>query len=1391
MNPAELNQYQPVATFEKHESSHFNKMEKGSPSRQFMAGIIVNLASVMVGTSLGWTSPISPKFASKDTTPLDTIPSASESSWIASLVALGALIAPFIAGPLAERIGRKYTLLGSSAFFIVSWVLLLTTQTVVQVLVARFLQGLGVGFVMTVQTMYIGEIASSEYRGALGSLMQLCIVTGILYVYTIGPYVSYHALQWACLVLPIAFDATFFFMPETPAYYISKGDKEKAVESLCFLRGKTVDGVQEELHEISTTVEESLKNKGTVMDLFRNAGNVKALIICAGLISFQQLSGINVILFYSQNIFESTGSSLAPAVSTILVGAVQVLASGATPLIVDRLGRKPILLTSAGGMCISLGTMGLYFFLKHTESPSIESLGWLPIMSLIVFVTVYCIGFGPLPWAVLGEMFPANVKSIASSIVASTCWVLGFIILQFFADLDKAVGSHWSFWIFGILCAVAFVFTFTTYLAAILANLSVVCTGCAMGWTSPVESKLSHPKHSPLPTVPTDGEFSWIGSILALGSLAGPPVAGYIAHRFGRKMALLCGGLLFAAAFILFVTAHTVAQILVGRFLQGCGVGFALAITPLYVCEIATAQRRGSLGSLVQVSMTLGMLLVYSVGPYVSYTAMQYILLAVPVLFCLAFSQMPETPHYYVAHGRYADASRSLEYLRGESIEELQDEFGSIQRSVEESIRNRGTIGELFRDHANRRALFICTGIIVLQQLSGINPVQFFTQTIFEKTGTAVRPELASIIIGGVQVVASMITVLTLDKLGRRPYLLISSGGMCCALVSLGTYFYLDTQRASSGLSLDRLAFLPVLSLVVFTAAFCLGFGPIAWLLIGEMFAPNIKSFASSIVSSTCWGVAFFVLFYFSSLDAALGTHWLFWTFAICTAGAFLFTYLFVIETKGMSLPEIQAQLNETARIVSNDKPIMRWRYCELLAGAAANIATVSVGCGIAWPSPVFQKLTDPTLLDNPFGVILTERDQMWSEAGVAIGGLVGPLLGCWIAKHKGPRIALLLSSVLYIAAWLVLMIVGSISLLIVARTTVGMANGYVLLTVTLYIGEIASDRYRGALGCFIQIGTTLGIMVVYCAGPFVSYLALQAICCTVPILFGTLFLYMPETPHYLVQCGHGQRAVETLVFLRGARNADEVRPELEEIREFVRRRDRDDGTPTRTIHHLKHLFSGAGNRKALLISFGLVMFQQCSGIDVILSNSEALFRESNASLGPVYGTIVLGVLQLLSSCITPFFIDRTGRRPLLLASSIGLAIALATLGAYFSLNRYAVPAMDAIRWLPLTSLIAFVALYNGGFGPVAWAIVMEIFDHELKPIGVTLCVLGAGLFDYAILQLLTALIRAAGLDWAFWMLAGICIAAVPFCWKVVIETRALKLHEIQQRLAGVKVVRL
>lgn len=147
-------------------------------------------------------------------------------------------------------------------------------------------------------------------------------------------------------------------MPETPAYYIQKGNKEGAITSLQFLRGKSKEGVQDELSIIQTSVDEALKNKGSIVDVFKNKACVKALIISSGLVSFQQLSGINAVLFYSTDIFikagGESGGGMNPAVSTILVGAVMVISSGITPLVVDRLGRKLILLFSAAGMAVSL-----------------------------------------------------------------------------------------------------------------------------------------------------------------------------------------------------------------------------------------------------------------------------------------------------------------------------------------------------------------------------------------------------------------------------------------------------------------------------------------------------------------------------------------------------------------------------------------------------------------------------------------------------------------------------------------------------------------------------------------------------------------------------------------------------------------------------------------------------------------------------------------------------------------------------------------------------------------------------------------------------------------------------------------------------------------------------
>ncbi|XP_061393894.1 facilitated trehalose transporter Tret1-like [Musca vetustissima] len=435
-------------------------MQSNKTGRIFLAAIAANLSAFSVGTCLGWTSPVGAVLKSPDTSgsPLDYRIDANEDAWISSILALGALAAPFAAGPLADKIGRKWSLISSSIFLVAAFVLMMLAHNVGLLLLGRFLQGFGAGFVMTITPMYVGEISPDNVRGATGSLMQLFLVAGILYVYSIGPYVSYQALQWCCLIIPLLFDAVFFFMPESPYYLAGRGRKVDALKSLKFLRGQnSADNVKEEMCGIQKIVEESMSSKASFKDLLTNIGNRKALIITAGLVAFQQLSGINVVLFNAQSIFQSAGTDLDPAIATIITGAVQVLSSGLTPILADRLGRKIILLISAAGMCMGLTALGTFFYMQLEEG-DVSRVLWLPVPALVIYNIVYCIGFGPLPWAVAGEMFPPNVKSKAASIGTSTCWTLGFLVAYSYPSLAQ-LGPHYAFWLFAVFCAVAFAFT--------------------------------------------------------------------------------------------------------------------------------------------------------------------------------------------------------------------------------------------------------------------------------------------------------------------------------------------------------------------------------------------------------------------------------------------------------------------------------------------------------------------------------------------------------------------------------------------------------------------------------------------------------------------------------------------------------------------------------------------------------------------------------------------------------------------------------------------------------------------------------------------------------------------------------------------------------------------
>jgi Sugar (and other) transporter len=183
------------------------------------------------------------------------------------------------------------------------------------------------------------------------------------------------------------------------------------------------------------------------------------LTIGVGLICFQNTSGIDAVLFYSETIFTKAGSSIDSAVATIIIGAVMLLSSCITPFFVDSTGRKGLLLTSAMGMTVSLTTMGIYFFFD--ERDRMHDFGWIPVTALVAFILFYCVGFGPLPFTVLSEMFAPEIKSMASSIAISACWTVDFAVTKAFLPLETVIGSYGNFWLFGFFCVIAFVFTAT------------------------------------------------------------------------------------------------------------------------------------------------------------------------------------------------------------------------------------------------------------------------------------------------------------------------------------------------------------------------------------------------------------------------------------------------------------------------------------------------------------------------------------------------------------------------------------------------------------------------------------------------------------------------------------------------------------------------------------------------------------------------------------------------------------------------------------------------------------------------------------------------------------------------------------------------------------------
>ncbi|XP_046689255.1 facilitated trehalose transporter Tret1-like [Homalodisca vitripennis] len=428
--------------------------------RQYLATITVTLGMSIVGEMFGWPSPTLPKLQHNVAhLQLDH----RQISWVVSLLYLGNMLSPIPAGFLMDRLGRKRSLVLLSVLPISSWVLILLARSAVHLYAARLLAGFWIGIITTVSPIYIGEIAEPRIRGALGNFVSLMTYSGDLFVYIIGPYVSYHSLAIIAGLVPVLFLLTFSFMPESPYYYLMHKEKSKARDSLSWFRGdKDKEELEIEIDKMEENVMRQMQNKGRVIDIFTSAANRKAFVIVQMMAIFVKFSGTGVMMaFASTTLPKDAFKSLGPSECVIILGFTWVVFAMVSMLLVDRLGRKIMLSFSSFGCGIAMLLAGTWFYLDSATSVDVHSTNWIPFTSFVFHGIVYSLGLGPIGMAIKGEMLAANIKANVSAITSIVLASSSLFLNRIYLLIADSLGMYVNYWMFAASCFLATVFTAT------------------------------------------------------------------------------------------------------------------------------------------------------------------------------------------------------------------------------------------------------------------------------------------------------------------------------------------------------------------------------------------------------------------------------------------------------------------------------------------------------------------------------------------------------------------------------------------------------------------------------------------------------------------------------------------------------------------------------------------------------------------------------------------------------------------------------------------------------------------------------------------------------------------------------------------------------------------
>lgn len=415
----------------------------------------MNILSISNGLSASWTSVVEKTIEVSNNPIRSEAVTKEEFSWVSAALYLGGFVGIFIWNHVADKFGRKINGYALALTQIVGWLGIIFSSSVIQLTISRFIMGLGGAGIITCSQLYINETANEKIKGPLCAFLIIAMQIGYLHVTILGSILPYNIFNITCLAVPVVFVLVYFWLPESPLYFLMYRKPNQAEKVLLWFNYGNEYAVEEKMEVLTQSIDNNVKPpplRHLIANQQTTTASFTAIIMLAG----HQLCGYSFISSYTVEIFRMSNTSVLPNSSAIVVYIIQFITACVMAFAGKYAPKRLVMVISYFTASLSLACLSLFFFWKDTKN--ISSFNWVPTLSLIIFIMCYSSGIGPVSYMMLAEMFPARLLNNVISVGLTVSISLAFATVKIFYFLEKTFSIHGTFLLYSLSNAVLTLF---------------------------------------------------------------------------------------------------------------------------------------------------------------------------------------------------------------------------------------------------------------------------------------------------------------------------------------------------------------------------------------------------------------------------------------------------------------------------------------------------------------------------------------------------------------------------------------------------------------------------------------------------------------------------------------------------------------------------------------------------------------------------------------------------------------------------------------------------------------------------------------------------------------------------------------------------------------------